>query len=127
MIQRIAIGAACGVRDWNAIASPSVVEVCVRQGKTENPSSCVKGHLIRRPGVKAATTRISLPTRAGAAINSFYEAGVVEFVADDPHAVVGALTTRAALEYRGSQPEQALAWQGQIELLREGFNNLKGS
>ncbi len=70
---------------------------------------------------------ISPAVLAGAPVNSFYGARVAEFMAEDPRAVVGALTTRAALEYRGNQPEQARAWQREVELLSRAFNVLTGS
>jgi hypothetical protein len=41
--------------------------------------------------------------------------------------VVGTLTTRAALEFRGNHPEQARAWRGQIALLHRAFGGLAGA
>jgi len=48
-------------------------------------------------------------------------------MAQAPEAVVGALTTRAALEFRGNQPEQARAWRAQVNLLRHAFAKLPES
>src|SRR6185437_2904061 len=56
--------------------------------------------------------------------NAFYGAGVSEFIADAPDAVVGVLTTRAALEFRGSEREQTRAWQDQVRLLQSAFAEL---
>ena len=36
-------------------------------------------------------------------------------------------TTRAALEFRGNQPEQARAWREQVVLLRRAFSEVAGS
>lgn len=58
---------------------------------------------------------------------AFFAAEVGEFMATTPDAVVGALTTRAALEFRGNQPEQAQAWRDQVELLRAAFLQLPES
>jgi len=58
---------------------------------------------------------------------AFYAAEVGEFMAATPDAIVGALTTRAALEFRGNQPEQAQAWRDQVELLRTTFRQLTGA
>jgi hypothetical protein len=60
-------------------------------------------------------------------VNAFYGARVGEFLATPPEAVVGALATRAALEFRGNQPEQARAWREQVALLRCAFSEVAGS
>jgi hypothetical protein len=65
--------------------------------------------------------------RAIPPVNAFYGARVGEFLATPAEAVVGALTTRAALEFRGNQPEQALAWGEQVAILRRAFSEVAGS
>src|SRR5687768_9756598 len=42
-------------------------------------------------------------------------------------AVVGILTTRAALEFRGNQPEQARAWRDQVPLLQRALGRVTGA
>src|SRR6266542_2893957 len=59
--------------------------------------------------------------------NAFYGASVREFVDDTVEVVVGALTTRSALEFRGGEREQARAWQGQVALLRMALAELPNS
>jgi hypothetical protein len=60
-------------------------------------------------------------------VHAFYGARVAAFMAEPLEAVVGALTTRAALEFRGNQPEQAHAWREQVALLRRAFGQVAGS
>jgi hypothetical protein len=59
--------------------------------------------------------------------HAFYGARVEEFVAQAPETVVGLLTTRAALEFRGGEREQVRAWQGQVQLLRTALAGVPGS
>jgi hypothetical protein len=61
------------------------------------------------------------------AVQAFYGAHVKDFMMDRPEAVVGLLTTRAALEYRGNQPEQARAWQEEVNLLHRAFREFPES
>jgi hypothetical protein len=60
-------------------------------------------------------------------VHAFYGARVAAFMAEPLEAVVGALTTRAALEFRGNQPEQAHAWREQVALLRRAFGQVAES
>jgi len=60
-------------------------------------------------------------------MHAFYGARVDEFIAAAPDAVVGTLTTRAALEFRANQPEQARAWRDQVGLLRNACNKVAGA
>ena len=60
-------------------------------------------------------------------MHAFYGARVGEFMAQSPDAVLGALTTRAALEFRANQPEQAHAWREQLAVLRRAFSEVVGS
>lgn len=48
-------------------------------------------------------------------------------MAEAPDALVGALTTRSALEFRGNEPQQILAWRTQIGILRHAFSQLPRS
>jgi hypothetical protein len=64
---------------------------------------------------------------AAAPVHAFYGARVGEFTRTPLHAVVGALTTRAALEFRGNQPEQAHAWRGEVALLQRTLGKVIGS
>lgn len=84
-----------------------------------NKSSLNSGKEGRWPGTMSLTAPDSPP------INAFYGARVAEFMASSLEAVVGALTTRSSLEYRGNQPEQVRAWQSQIALLRRSFSELE--
>jgi hypothetical protein len=67
---------------------------------------------------------IRVSANANTPVHTFFGARVDEFMAVQPDAVVGALTTRAALEFRGNQPEQVHAWREQIVLLRNAFSKL---
>jgi hypothetical protein len=60
-------------------------------------------------------------------VHAFYGARVDEFVAQAPESILGVLTTRAALEFRGNQPEQARAWHVQVALLQRSFRRLEGT
>jgi hypothetical protein len=62
-----------------------------------------------------------------APVHAFYAARVGEFMEQRPEDVVGALTTRAALEFRGNQPEQARAWQEQVLLLQRALADVSGA
>jgi hypothetical protein len=64
---------------------------------------------------------------AVASSHAFYGARVDEFMAQSPESVVGSLTTRAALEFRGNQPEQARAWREQVVLLRNALSEVAGA
>jgi hypothetical protein len=75
--------------------------------------------------VETRTTRSAVTSTTP--VNSFYGARVAEFMSDDPNNVVGVLATRASLEYRGNQPEQARSWRDQVKLLRRAFSEVKGS
>ena len=57
-------------------------------------------------------------------LHAFYGASVAEFMVRPAEEVLGILTTRAALEFRGSEPEQARAWQSQVHLLRAALAQL---
>jgi hypothetical protein len=63
----------------------------------------------------------------GAPAHAFYGARVSEFLTQAPETVVGLLTTRAALEFRGGEREQARAWQGEVRLLRQALISVPGS
>jgi hypothetical protein len=64
---------------------------------------------------------------SAAPMQTFYGARIDEFMATPTDAIVGALTTRAALEFHDNQPEQARAWRGQVDLLRNAFSGLAGA
>lgn len=68
-----------------------------------------------------------MAVRAGEAVNAFFGARVGQFVAMSVDSVVGTLTTRAALEFRGNQPEQARAWRDQVSLFQRAFSGLVGA
>jgi hypothetical protein len=60
-------------------------------------------------------------------LHAFYGATVSEFLAEAPETVVGALTTRAALEFRGNEREQARAWLDQVDLLRNALAEVRNA
>jgi len=55
-----------------------------------------------------------------------YGAQIADFLSAPVETVLGALTTHAALRFRGNQPEQARAWRDQIVLLQRELANLPG-
>jgi hypothetical protein len=88
-------------------------------------STCSGSHLVdhaRRP--RSPCMISDSPTGP---VHAFFGARVGEFVALSAEAVVGALTTRAALEFRGNQPEQARAWRDQVAVLQRAFDGMAGS
>jgi Uncharacterized conserved protein (DUF2075) len=54
-------------------------------------------------------------------MHAYYRARVKEFMAQSPEVVVGALTSRSALEFRGNERQQVRAWKDEVQLLRSAF------
>ena len=52
---------------------------------------------------------------------SFYAASVREFIAADPKAIVGQLSSRHVAFHAAAEAEQMRAWEREIELLRGAF------
>jgi hypothetical protein len=73
------------------------------------------------------SSAVSIRGQQDTPTHAFYGAQVSEFVAHASEVVVGLLTTRAALEFRGGEREQVRAWQGQVRILREALASLPDS
>jgi len=54
-------------------------------------------------------------------LNAFYGASIREFLGQEADSVLGVLASRAALEFRGSEREQARAWQAEVPLLQRAL------
>ena len=51
-------------------------------------------------------------------VRAFYAANVSRFIEHSSESILGALAARSAREFRGNEPQQLEAWQGQIDILR---------
>jgi hypothetical protein len=81
------------------------------------------------PELMPPMTSKQLPRRRGATLrnspmHAYYRARVKEFMAQSPEVVVGALTSRSALEFRGNERQQVRAWKDQVQLLRSTFTQI---
>lgn len=64
-------------------------------------------------------------TGSSAPLNAFYGASIPEFLCEQAESVVGALASRAALEFRGGEREQARAWQAEVPLLQRALGEFR--
>ena len=63
-------------------------------------------------------------SRPEATSRSFYSARVSEFLAADPDAVIGRLSSRHVATHAAAEQEQVRAWEREIEILQEVFKQL---
>ena len=62
------------------------------------------------------------PRQSGS--RAFYSASVAEFLAADPNAIVGQLSSRQVAFHQSAEAEQIRAWEREIEILRVALTNL---
>ncbi len=74
--------------------------------------------MIGSSGSTGGTTCACVEAAPNKAIRSFYSATVVDFLSDNPSAIVGQLASRHVAFHAAAEAEQLRAWERQIELLR---------